>query len=367
MSWDDPPSPGSRGRIEPEEDYANYAEVIHRIGASLGADDALVSRARLPRLRAAAADAGDAAFVAEVDRIDGVLTARTGDHARARELLAISRRSFLALAEWEAAAQALVDAAEIDYEDGELPRAAGFCEVAAELAALEPYPALGDAANYCGLAALCYLENGDHGQAVRMYRLAIEFALQSDDPGHAAVWCHDLGNTLERMGDEAGALEQWLRCVDLDPVGDATSPAWSRLSQVYRSQGLTGPARKAADQALVTARNADTARNARYHALALTAELKPSLASLDDVRALRAEYLDDHDRRRAACCSMIEAGVLYRVGQIADAGQLWDQAASVLTDEEDWTSLAGLNAERASRLAESRDTVGARKDRKSVV
>lgn len=357
MTWEVRPKPWNRGRFEPVEDYAT---VLHRIGSDLGAVNAGRHLGRLPWLRAAAIEADDPVFVAEADRIEGVLVARDGDHDRARELLGRARDAFLALEEWELAALAVADGAEIYHNDGELDRAADLYDDAAELAAREPEPAFDEAARYHGHAAQCLLEAGNTDEALDRYRRAVDLALQAQDTRQAAIWCHELGSTVEGLGDEDGALEQWLRAIDLDSDGDAASPSWSRISQIYRSRGRTGPAREAAQHALATARDADTARNARYNALSLTVEFEPTAALLEDLRVLAAEYLTDHDPRQAAYCRVLEAGLLHRAGRTAEAERAWDEASAVVADLQDWRSLAEFHAERANKLAESRDTLGAR-------
>ena len=358
MIFEDQPKPWNRGRFDPYEDYAT---AIHRIGADLGAGDAGKYLRRLSWLRAAAAAHDDSCFVGEVDRIEGVLIAREGDHHRARALLGDAQDMFLALQEWTLAALAVANAAEIDYEEGELRRAADLYDNAADLAVREPDPAFEDAAGYRGHAAQCCLEAGEPDAAVVRYRQAIDLALQVPDLRQAAVWCHDLGTTLERIGDEDGALEQWRRSVDLDPEGDAASPSWSGISQIYRSWGRTGPAREAAENAGSTALDPASALNARYEAMALTVEYEPSTTLLEELRSLAGDYIADQNPRQSAYCRVLEAGLLHRAGRTAEAEQTWDEASAVVAGLQDWRSLAGFHTERANKLAESRDTLGARR------
>lgn len=349
--------PWNRGRFAPPEDYTT---AIHRIGTDLGADDAEKHLSRIARLRARAIEAQDPVFAAEAERIEGVLVARSGQSDRARKLLAGARATFLALEEWELAALSVADAAGIAYTDRELLSAADLYVEAADLAMREPNPAPEDAARYRGQAAQCHLESGDDTRAIGLYRIAVDLAQQAGDPAQAAIWCHDLGSILERIGDENAALEQWLRATKLDPDGDAASSSWSQISQIYRSWGRTDQARKAAERALATALEPEAARDARYHSLALAAEFEPTITLIDDLEVLAEEYSSLQNARQAAYCTVISAGLLYRAGRTPEAERAWDEASAVVANLEDWRSLADFHAERANKLSEARDTIGVR-------
>lgn len=364
MSWAPVPKPANRGtRFEaedPDDGVLDYARQIDRIGRTLDTVDRDAVLARIPGLRRAAAAGDEPGLVAEVDRIEGVLTSRQGEGDRARQLLNSAASAFHALDEWVLEAQALADLATLDHDAGDLTAAAAAFGRAAELAAREPYPAPDDASRYAGGAGICHLESGQFPQAIEFYRRAGELAVRAGEPNDAAMWCHDLGIALDRIGDENGAVAAWLRTIDLDPIGDTASRAWSRLSQHHRVHGMTDLARDAARRALDVAGSSAVRRNARMQALLLAVAVAPRDVPAAELRELRAESLAERDRSQAAAFMAIEAGLAHRFGRLDEAEALWDAATTSLTEIEDSPTLAELHADRATKYAESRDHVRAR-------
>lgn len=362
MTWGPDAKPWNRRAFDDGNNEPEYPQVIEVVSAAVTAGGGEEHRNLLPRLRAAAAAAVDPTYVAEVDRIGGLLAARSGEVEGAKTLLMQAHAGFCSQEEWELAAWSLSKTAEITYGQEDRLQAATLWHEAAEIAAREPDPAYEDASDYLACAAQCEVEMGDPPAAIETYRLAIDLALEGGHDDNAAVLCHDLGHVLEQIGEVDDAIEAWVLATELDREGTAgaASRAWTRLSETYRDHGLTEQAQHAASQASLTANDSQTAREARWQSFALNAEYDPGSADLNQLRHLRDDGVAAQDQKLVAACDVLEAGLAHRQGRHREAAILWDRAAVILTDENEFLILASLHADRATRLAAVRDAVGAR-------
>lgn len=209
-----------------------------------------------------------------------------------------------------------------------------------------------------------HLERGEHAESAAAYRSAAERYAALQNTALQAVQLYNVGEALVRQGDNAGAIEAWLQAAEVTPDRGVAADAWTRAAEAYRELGDVDAAEEAIERALQAARRPqdddrpidsgddDHSLHARWQQLAFQLETDPASVDPADVRQLRSEFLNRHNRSDAASCDLMLADLEYRAGRRSEADALWDSAADVFTQLRELHMVAQVHDQRAYRAAQ---------------